>query len=420
MRIWLVQTGEQMPSDGEGTRLLRTALLAKVLVERGHEVTYWNATFNHQRNFQRYHETTRVRQENSYNAIFLYGRPYSKNISISRILSHRENAAEFSKLAPSEPAPDVILCGFPTIEMADAVARFAISYNIPYVIDARDMWPEVIEENISKILQYLAYPVLQLWRSNRNYAFFNADSIVGVSDKFVDWACSVSKRSRRNCDQAILLGVDNTDYSEDALAIARKYWDNQIGPHTPDCVTFLMAGNLGGRVDIKTAVDAAAQVKLANGKKIKLVVCGTGDLEDYIKNIASDNENVYYAGWRDGVQLRTLSERCVAGILAYNNSPDLSSSFPNKVGEYLYYGLPIITPLQGEVGKLLKPYGLIIEYAEKCVESAISAYTEAAMMQNLNMKMHAKKCYKAYFDSKKIYEKYALHLEKITKYKNGG
>lgn len=87
LKIWLVQTGEEMPDDPGPPRLLRTALLARQLTERGHEIVFWNATFNHQQKVQRFDKSTVQQSRDGYTIQYLAGRPYSRNISGERILS---------------------------------------------------------------------------------------------------------------------------------------------------------------------------------------------------------------------------------------------------------------------------------------------------------------------------------------------
>ena len=48
MNVWLIQSGEPLPVNA-GIRKMRTALLADVLMERGHSVYWWSSAFEHQR-----------------------------------------------------------------------------------------------------------------------------------------------------------------------------------------------------------------------------------------------------------------------------------------------------------------------------------------------------------------------------------
>ena len=174
-----------MPIDGPNTRLLRTALLAEELAERGHEVIYFNATFNHQQKVQRATETQKISHNLlaglNYDCILLAGRAYAKNVSFNRFRSHRENAAAFEKIAPTLPIPDVILCGFPPIELAETVTNFAKQHGIICALDCRDMWPEVIEERLPSVLRPIAHLALgRLYRQKRR-ALTNANALTGIT-----------------------------------------------------------------------------------------------------------------------------------------------------------------------------------------------------------------------------------------------
>jgi glycosyltransferase involved in cell wall biosynthesis len=413
MRIWLVQTGEEMPFDGQNTRLLRTALLAIELAQRGHEVVYWNSTFNHQLKFQRFKKTTTVIQDNLYSCIFLKGRPYSKNISVNRILSQQENARAFKKIAPDMPRPDVILCGFPTIELAHVVSIFARDKKIPLVMDARDMWPEVIETHLTPILKIVAFPILTYWKSKRNKAFSLANSIVGISGSFVAWGAACAKRKLRNTDCTFHLAANAQAPSAVVMSAARDYWEKILGPVQTSKPLFFMAGNLSARVDIMTVIEAAMQTDKTNDLEYTLVVCGKGDLEDKISQLSESCHTLVYAGWRSAAEIKALSERAVAGILAYSNTPDLMAGLPNKIGEYLSFGLPIITCLKGETQRLLGHENIIISYIEGDVKSAREAFLSAARAHG-KMNKKARECYFKHFDPTKIYSDFADHLEKFS------
>ena len=47
MKIWLLQSSEPMPVLNPNMRLLRTGMMAEKLTERGHEVIWFNNSFDH-------------------------------------------------------------------------------------------------------------------------------------------------------------------------------------------------------------------------------------------------------------------------------------------------------------------------------------------------------------------------------------
>ena len=47
LKIWVLQTGEPLPLDGDGVRPMRAMNLCNSLREAGHEVILWSSAFEH-------------------------------------------------------------------------------------------------------------------------------------------------------------------------------------------------------------------------------------------------------------------------------------------------------------------------------------------------------------------------------------
>ena len=88
MKIWLLQTGEQLPI-GQGARKLRTELLAEKLIERGHTVTWWTSCFDHLRKRWYFDQDTIFTASPSLTIHALKGMAYRRNFSLARFLDHR-------------------------------------------------------------------------------------------------------------------------------------------------------------------------------------------------------------------------------------------------------------------------------------------------------------------------------------------
>lgn len=113
MRVWILNVGEEIPSDPGTPRLLRAAIPARELALRGHEVTWWNSSVNHQQKIQRVDGTTSLRTAERLETVLLWGRLYRSNRSLSRIVSNFETAFAFLWEARKRQPPDVIVAGLP-------------------------------------------------------------------------------------------------------------------------------------------------------------------------------------------------------------------------------------------------------------------------------------------------------------------
>ncbi|MGY4513594.1 glycosyltransferase involved in cell wall biosynthesis [Bradyrhizobium sp. USDA 3650] len=416
MRIWLVNTGEEIPSDAGKPRLLRTGIMAERLALRGHEVTWWNSTVNHQRKEQRASTTSIADRPEGYKLVLLYGRLYAKNVSFGRIVSQIQNAREFARLAPTLPCPDIILCGYPPIELAEAAVRFAVSQNIPIAIDFRDMWPDIIADHTSGLTRLAAIPALAYWNRSLRYTVRNATAVLGVTDGFVDWALQRGSRRRGPLDRAFHLAINPTPPAKSDIRDAERFWDEMGIASSSDHIIGCFAGTLSHRLDLKTLVQGAVQLPVAEKQRAKLVICGKGDQDEELRRLGRNEKHILFAGWRTAAEIHVLLRRCHYGIVPYFSTADFVVHYPNKVGEYLGAGLPIMTGLTGLVRSLLEMRGLGYFYSEGD-ETSVAKCLQLISADRLSFGMKKQKAlevYKELFDPERIYDSFCLHLEHIA------
>jgi hypothetical protein len=148
-RIWLVKLGETLPIGTNKKRLLRTGLLAEILAKEGHEVTYWCSTFDHFNKENRFAEDTEIETEEGYRLKLLNGKAYLKNVSIDRLINHRQIAKKFKEQIYKEGnKPDLILTSIPTVELAYECVKFGKKFDIPVLLDIRDLWPDIFFQEL--------------------------------------------------------------------------------------------------------------------------------------------------------------------------------------------------------------------------------------------------------------------------------
>jgi len=416
MRIWLINIGEEIPSDPGTPRLLRTGILAGLLAQRGNEVVWWNATFNHQRKEQRATVSEFRDTPEGYRLALLAGRAYGRNISLTRVLSQIENAREFKRLAPGLPRPDAIVCGYPTIELAEAAVGYANARGVPIAVDFRDLWPDVIAEQIPGPLRLAAQPMLAHWRRTLARIVRGATGVIGVTDGFVDWALAAGRRARGPRDRAFHLAINPELPSPAAIREAEVYWD-ALGIGTDPAVTVAcFIGTLSRRLDIGTLLAGALRLSPDEKRRFKLVICGKGDLDHELRAAASGEPSVVFPGWRNAAEIHALLRRCDVGTLPYQSTLDFVRHYPNKVGEYLGAGLPIMTPLKGQVRTLIDGRGVGYLYDERDPESAAACLRRviAGAADRAQMRARALTAHSELFDSARIYREFGDYVEALA------
>jgi glycosyltransferase involved in cell wall biosynthesis len=380
MRIWLIQPGEPLPCDPGIPRLLRVGLLAEELVRRGHQLTWWASTFRHSTKTHRARQDTTTGIAPGYQIILLHSPGYTSNISVRRFIDHRILGRRFRERARREAIPEVIHCALPTIELAYETARYAGEHGIPWVIDARDMWPDIYVDSVSKLLKPVARGLLRNDFRMTRAAFQHASAITGHAPGFVEWGLAYAGRRGGDLDVDFPFGYPSTAPAEAALADAHAAWDRLGISTTPEAFNVCFFGTFAarGEVDLMTVLAAAA---LLNQRlpSVKLIICGAGPQADSVRQGSSGLRNILLPGWIDFPQIWTLMRRCHLGLLPYLPSRDFAASIPNKAVEYLSAGLPILTSLTGGyLERLLRKSGSGRFYRGGDPESLASAIVAAA------------------------------------------
>lgn len=102
----------------------------------------------------------------------------------------------------------------------------------------------------------------------------------------------------------------------------------------------LYTGSLGVHTNIKELVDAFV---LTSDPNFRLVICGSGDFEEYIRKKAKEDMRIIFKGnisREEAVQLQKEATLLINPRLP--SIPDTPYSFPSKTIEYLVSGTPMI------------------------------------------------------------------------------
>ena len=361
--IWLVTTGEPLPTDGPHVRLLRVGIFFEELLARGHRVRWWTSDFDHQHRVHRNPDAARSGLRGG--VITMVPSPgYRGSISLRRLWDHRVTAKRFSRLARQAERPDVILCSYPPIELARATVAYGKKVGVPVILDIRDLWPDVIWDTVFSGVEGLPRDVaLRPLRWQAAWAIRNASAVTGLTDDYVAWACSIAGRPRAPWDEPIPLTYPQQAPLDAAGAEAgRAFWAAQgVDLDAHQVVAFL--GTIGRQFDFRPVLEAAAALR-ARMPDLRFVLCGTGEGLGALRTAASGLDSVVMPGWVEGAARTCLLRGARVGLAPYVDSENFRRNLPNKPVEYFAHGLPVVHSLGGVLEKVTAEAGAGARYGD--------------------------------------------------------
>lgn len=410
MRVWLITVGEPLPTASGDSRPWRTGLLAAVLADRGADIVWWTSAVDH---FTKtFHRDAALGGYQIPGGVvkFLPGRIYERNISLSRLLNHREIAREFNRRAPSMPRPDVILASFPTIELSAAAVKFGASIAVPVVLDIRDLWPDEMLFRIPRWARPLGRIALgSLYRATRE-AFADADAITAISETYLRWGLNSGRRERSNYDRVFTHGYPDPLAQNQIPELARLAFSMGMDPRRKWAV---FMGTFVNSIDLTTVIRAARLLR--DRHDIGFMLCGSGERELEWKAEAAGLPNVLFPGWLDQQRILAAGRHASFGLGAYKAGALMSLT--NKLFEYMGFGLPIISCLSGEAQALIRTEACGLFYEPGDPESLAAALVlllgdESGRQQ---MGSRARCAFERTYSARAVYDRYASYIQEIAR-----
>ncbi|MGE5373162.1 MAG: glycosyltransferase family 4 protein [Solirubrobacterales bacterium] len=413
MRIWLVTVGEPLPLNGNEVRLLRAGILARLLLARGHDVTWWTSSFNHSQKRQHTDETIELQLPGEPRMILLHGTAYQKNLSPLRIVNHVQIAREFGRLCAAESRPDIILCSFPTIELSRAAVEYGRRNRVPVILDVRDLWPDIFADVAPGMLRPLARMLLFPAFHHTRQALAHCTAVIGISKEYLEWGLKAGSRAKTDLDRVFPLGYEQREWPAYRLAEAGEIL-RAVGA-APDRFLCWFAGMFGRTYDLSTVIEAARLLERRSPNRFQFILCGTGERYEEWTEQASGLSSVVFPGWVDAAQLAWLMKSSKAGLAAY--AAGAPQGLPNKVFEFLCAGIPVISSLRGETEQLLSEYECGMTYTAGDPESLAGVLTRLADNEAVWRALgeNARRLFEARFDARQVYGDLADYLEETAR-----
>jgi len=182
----------------------------------------------------------------------------------------------------------------------------------------------------------------------------------------------------------------------------------------------LFLGSLSRSFDFETLIKCAKNIKNIKNININFIICGDGELKKNLTESSKDLFNVKFPGWIDSNKIAAIASRSSIAIAPYKNLNNFKDNIPNKIIDYISFGLPILSPLNGEVASLIKKKQIGMSYKDG---SSVSLIKKINKLLNDKKKLdfysnNAKNLYKSDYNYNLVYGNAVSLIEKIHKNKN--
>lgn len=285
------------------------------------------------------HGTKKAREHFSenlpYKVTFLHEPGYSKNVCLKRFYSHFKWGLQVRKYLKSIEKPDVVYCAVPSLTGPYFAAKYCEKYNIKFIIDVQDLWPEAFKMVFN--IPVLSPLIFSPFKFLANGIYKRADEIVAVSDTYATRALKANKKCKET--HTVFLGTNlNTFDSNVAANRIEKQDDNlKIG----------YCGALGNSYDLTCVMDALKLIKNQGLKAPQFIVLGDGPRKDEFEQYAKKKDiDVFFYGRVSYDKMCGILSAC--DMVVNPITKGAAQSIINKHADYAASGLPVVNTQECE------------------------------------------------------------------------
>lgn len=317
----------------------RIDLIHDFFIDLGHEVTVIQSDFTHIKKTKRMD----VKQD----FIFVESKPYYKNLSLTRMISHYDFAKKAFKFV-EELQPDLLYVIVPP----NSLAKFAAAYkrnnnNVKLIFDLMDLWPETMPiGNIKKI------PPFSFWRLMRDNSLEFADFVITECDLYKK---VLKKKLEGIKTETVYLAKRQVNtYSKSVFDV------NEIH--------LCYLGSINNIIDIPKIKEI---IKLIHEiKPVTLHVIGDGESKDIlIDEIKSTGAAVeYYGKIYDPQKKQNIFDKCHFGLNIMKDTVCVGLTM--KSIDYFQAGLPIINTIKGDTTEIVEKYKIGVNVSDNMIDVA--------------------------------------------------
>lgn len=360
----------------------RTKYVYDFLHKKGYKVTFFVADFDH-RNKKIYKANRLDKLE------YIHVRPYEKNISIRRILSHFDFARGVKRQLLNHNFDLVYHCAPPnsTIRVLSIIKR---KKKFKLITEIGDMWPETMP--VSKSIKKVLVVPLGIWKAFRDKYLFNSDIVIAECDLF-------KKQLEKNTG----LGQIQTLYFCKAENFVNKYdtWCQNTR------IELCYLGSINNIIDIEMIGRFIKE--LGTDRQVIVHVIGDGEkrkeLLDSIKN--NGGEPIFHGIIFSESDKKEIFAKCDYCLNIMKTTVNVGMTM--KSLDYFSFGIPIINNIRGDISKLVQDENIGFNIEESNIKEVVMKIKKMSFESYLRMVKNVQDIHNKNF----CIEKFNYEMEKM-------
>ncbi len=390
-RVIIVDHFSKAPGEPGNNRFI---YLAELLFQKGFEVEVITTTFSHLKKRQRELPSIKLDQL-PYKFTMLKEPGYPKNVCLSRFKSHFVFGKNLTKYLEKIQKPDVVLAAVPSLDVGTAIGDYCAKYNIPFIVDIQDLWPEafklVLKVPIVSDLIFLPMTI----QANRFYK--QADRIVAVSETYLNRGL---KNNVKDTDGlCVYLGTDLGEFDKYKYSTSLQKRDDELW--------IGYAGTLGHSYNIDIVFEALNLLPDKFSNKVVFHIFGDGPYLQRFKETAKSCKikSVFHGRLDYPTMVASL---CQMDIAVNPIVKGAAQSIINKHADYAAAGLPVVNTQEcKEYQDLLSTYQCGVNCDVQSAKQVSEALQELISNSELRTQMglNSRKMAEEKFDRRYTYEK---------------
>ncbi len=316
--------------------------IAELLAERGNDVEVLTAVPNHPEGViqEEFRGSIVARREiDGFRVRYVWVKVSPQKTTRNRLMLYASYAGMATMAGFASHRPDVILASSPPLPVAAAGRAVAMRHRVPWVMDVRDLWPEVAVTLGELTSSWMIRAAERLERS----LYASAAAIVTVTEAFRrDIAEKIGDDSKISL---VRNGTTLLWLEAGAFEVDRASMDLPTDPFI-----WTYAGNVGIAQGLETAIDAAAEL----GEGYQLLIIGSGPMLDRMKRLADELPagRVAFHGLVPPAGAARYLRASDASLVPLAARAEMAKVIPSKLFDCCAVGRPVILAADGEAKEL--------------------------------------------------------------------